>query len=521
MRVLYISYSPPSLNWDEASLGYNAYSILKTGSDEWGRKLPLTFEAFGDYKLPGYIYSLVPFLFIFDLSDFSVKIPSILSGFLSTLLIYLLVKKVTKNNSWAYLASLLFAFSPWNIFLSRIALEANLALFLFICGLYFLFTGLEKKSHLILSSIFFGITLFAYNSARVFVPLFLLGFYVIYYKHLWKIKKTFLISLAVFGIFLTAAFYLAVSRDSSSRYYWVSILDQGAISYLDNARNTSTLPGVLTNLIYNRYGYFLTNFLINYFSHFSVQFLFINGGSNFQFSLPNFGLMYLVELPFFILGLYKLKDFGKAGKVFLLWMLLAPIPAAITRESPHALRSIFLSGVIQVISAVGFVAVLDKAKNFSKSIRNIFLLGYLVLVIFSVSFFSYRYFTDYPEKYSQSWQYGYKQAIAEVGKYGAGESIYFTKKYGEPHIFYLFYTKYDPDKYQNNPGLLRYENSNWRWVDRLDNLTFLNDWEIKDKLKESSNAVLITSPGNYPDNKEVLKSIYFLDGSKAFDVVKF
>jgi hypothetical protein len=39
------------LTWDEASLGYNAWSIALTGRDEHAKFLPYdAFAAFGDYK---------------------------------------------------------------------------------------------------------------------------------------------------------------------------------------------------------------------------------------------------------------------------------------------------------------------------------------------------------------------------------------------------------------------------------------------------------------------------------------
>ena len=98
--------------------------------------------------------------------------------------------------------------------------------------------------------------------------------------------------------------------------------------------------------------------------------------------------------------------------------------------------------------------------------------------------------------------------------------IYFSKKYGEPHIFYLFFSGYDPAKYQNNPTLVRFEKSNWRWVDRLDKIYFVNDWEVKEKLKDENNALLITSPDSVPEGAKHLDTIYFLDGSKAFEIVE-
>ena len=84
----------------------------------------------------------------------------------------------------------------------------------------------------------------------------------------------------------------------------------------------------------------------------------------------------------------------------------------------------------------------------------------------------------------------------------------------------LFYTQYDPNEYRNDPNLVRYFRSDWYWVDSFGRYRFLNDWEIKSDLKNTKNALLITSPGNYPSGATLLKSIYFLNNKKAFDIVK-
>jgi len=93
LRSIYIDKFPPSLNWDEVSHGYNAYSLLKTGRDEWGSFLPLIFRAYGDYKLPLYIYLTIPSVLIFGLTPFSVRLVSIVAGSLLPVLIYLIVAK--------------------------------------------------------------------------------------------------------------------------------------------------------------------------------------------------------------------------------------------------------------------------------------------------------------------------------------------------------------------------------------------------------------------------------------------
>lgn len=507
---------PPSLNWDEASLGYNAYSVLKTGKDEWGRAMPLTFEAFGDYKLPGYIYMLVPFVATLDLNELSVRLPSMLFGSFSVIFLYLIVLELSQNKKWALLSAFLLSISPWHFFLSRIALEANLAFSFFLIGLYFLIIGIKKKTFLIPASILFGFAIFTYNSARIFVPLFLFGFIILFWKQI-KLTKISLLSAIIFGIFLAVGFYLAVFQDSSARYYWVRILDEGAINFLDQSRNTSIYPELITKLIYNRPIYFLYNFFLNYFKHFSLQFLALSGGTNYQFSLQNMGLIYLIELPFLIYGFYKsLKS--KIGWIFLLWLLIAPIPSALTREAPQALRSIFMIGSLQAITAFGFIQFLKVLKNKKILIYSSVSIITLLLLI-NTSIYFKTYFQDYPKQYSAAWQYGYHDVINYINQnYDKYPKIYLTKYYGEPHIFYLFFSKYSPEKYQNNETLNRYSQTNWRWVDQLDKIYFLNDWELTAKLKDEKNALVIASPENPPTNGNLLKTIYFLDGKEAFKI---
>lgn len=517
LRITYAASVPPSLNWDEASLGYNAYSILKTGKDEWGRVIPISFEAFGDYKLLGYIYTLVPFIAVFGLTDMAVRLPSMIFGSLSIVLLYLLVLELTKDKKWAILSALLLMISPWHFFLSRVALEANLALSFFLAGLYLLIKGINKPVFLVPSSLISGLSIFTYNSARIFVPLFLIAF-VILNKSKLKINKASVLSALIFTTFLAIGFYLAVFQDSSARYYWVRILDEGAINYLEQSRNNSSYSSLVTSLIYNRPVYFVLNFFLNYLKHFSIQFLAISGGSNYQFSVQNMGLMYLIEFPFLLLGFFKLLKI-KQGWIFLIWFLLAPIPSALTREAPHVLRSIFMLGALQTITAFGMIRFIELFRR--QSLRKFLAASVLILISINLLYYLKVYFKDYPIRYSQSWQYGYKQAVDTIKqKYNDYPRIFFSKKYGEPHLFYLFYSKYNPQKYQNSPDLVRYARSNWRWVDKLDKIYFINDWEIAALLKNEKDALVITSPGSVPENGKIIDTIYFLDGSKAFEIVE-
>src|SRR3990170_2437800 len=82
LRFYQLGVNPPHLYWDEASLGYNAYTIATSFRDEHGEFLPLDrFIAFGDYKPPGYIYAAVPSILLLGLNEFSVRLPSAIAGF--------------------------------------------------------------------------------------------------------------------------------------------------------------------------------------------------------------------------------------------------------------------------------------------------------------------------------------------------------------------------------------------------------------------------------------------------------
>src|SRR3990167_5139387 len=176
LRFYKIGEIPPSLYWDEASLGYNAYSILKTAHDEHGQFLPVTnFAAFGDYKPPGYVYLTVPSIAIFGLDEFAIRFPSALFGVFTVILTYLLTKKLFQNESIAQLSALFLAISPWHLQLSRVAFEANAALFFSLFGIYsFIKFALGDRLWIVYSAASFLAALYTFTGQRLFVPLILI-----------------------------------------------------------------------------------------------------------------------------------------------------------------------------------------------------------------------------------------------------------------------------------------------------------------------------------------------------------
>ena len=187
LRFYNLGSNPPSPYWEEAAIGYDAYSILKTGKDFHGNSWPLiAFESFGDYKPSFYFYATVPSIAIFGLNTFAVRFPSLFFGSLTILLIYLLVKQFFKNSTVALGSALFLAISPWHIQFSRAGFEANLGLFLVVLGAWLFLKGIKKKIWLFPAVLSWALSLYTYHANRIFIPLLGLAWGLYFLKKLIK-----------------------------------------------------------------------------------------------------------------------------------------------------------------------------------------------------------------------------------------------------------------------------------------------------------------------------------------------
>ncbi|MDO8503280.1 MAG: glycosyltransferase family 39 protein [bacterium] len=538
LRLTSLEDSPPSLNWDEISHGYNAYSILKTGRDEWGAFLPITnFRAYGDYPLPLNLYITIPFIWLLGLDAFSIRLPHAILGTLTIIVTYFLVYGITKKKTLSLFSALLVAIEPWNVFPSRFVLQSNLSVF-FLTAAAAAFFNREKNKYLLpLSFLFFGLTLFSYHSTRIFTPLFLVPLLTIYRNELAKVikkeKKISYLSLAVIILFFAPLPFILAKPEARARSQAVFLIDEGAISAIVQNRQTSNLPNVVKRIIYNKPVYFIEHFFQNYIEYFSPKFLFLDGGTQYQFSVPRQGLLLLINLPFFYIGVFilfkKAIARDKKYQLILAWLLISPIPASITTEHYAVLRASTMLPVPAILSAMGVWVVYDWLPKFKPMILAVY---FLILFILLGRYLN-NYFNDYKKNYSWAWQYGYKQAVLYAKEnYEEYDKIIITKKYGEPHEFFLFYWPWDPAKYQNDPNLIRFFQSNWYWVDRFDKFYFVNDWEIPKteggrwrmenggEIPVDGKMLLVTSPGNFPLGWTWLKTVEFVDGKPAFDLLE-
>lgn len=529
LRFYKLGEIPPALNWDEISIGYNTYSILKTGKDEWGQFFPIHFKAYGEYKLPAQVYLSIPGIYLFGLNEMGVRITPVIYGTLTVLVVFFLGRALFQSSLVGLISAFLMSISPWHIQLTRASFESSLATFFITCGIWFLVKGFKDQKWFMFSMVPFALSVFTYNSARIFTPLFLIIIFLIYRKHLIKFKKFAVFSVALFAILLLPLTPYLLSGERSARYKLVSITDDpGLIPRINENRGISKLPPPLPRFIHNKVTYTSFYFTRNYLSHFTPQFLFISGAPHKQHHVQNIGQLYLFQAPLLLIGLWGLFKFKQKFKGLLLsWLFLAYIPVSITGDSiPHALRTLISAPFYQLVSAFGAYQIFLWLKKRSNVWISFVILVILVLFIWQFKNYLNNYYNVYPFLYSRDWQYGYKQVVDYIGKNESKyDLIIFTRHYGEPHMFTLFYLNYDPSKYQDNPNLVRFETFDWVRVLKFDKFFFpdLGDegtrFEDIVKLNSGKKLLFIGRGGDFPKDLPRLYSVNFLNGENAFDIV--
>lgn len=416
-RLYKIEEIPPSVYWDEASIGYNAYSILQTGKDEWGEVFPLHFRAFGEFKLPVYIYATVVSVNFFGLNEFSVRLPSVLFSLGVVILTYLLGKKLFGNSAVGLLGSYFLAISPWFFIFSRTGYEATAGLFFYLLGVFFSLQKLNGKL-LLLSVVSFILSAYSYNSFRIVSPLtilFLTTLKVADIKTLLKKDYIFVVLTIVLLILSFVPIYRLYKFDSGGSRLAVVSAPVG-------------------------------DFMKNYLSHFNPGFLFFSGDKNLRSQQAGSGQLHLVDLVFLPLGLFFIvRSKSKMALLPAVLLLLGSIPATLTKESPHALRSISMAPFFAIISSYG---VLVLPTVFRKIQSPLYI---TVFFIYTAFFFNYfmNFINIYPSESSLDWQLSYKNIYTGYGsEFDKYSRIIISDLYAQPYIFALFYLKYDPDKFR-------------------------------------------------------------------------
>lgn len=545
LRFYKLNRFPAGLNADEAAIGYNVYSLIQTGRDEHGDSWPIHFKSFGDYKPGLYFYLVLPFVKILGLNIWAVRLPSAILGMLSVWVMYLLVKELF-SASLGLVAAILLAISPWHIHFSRGGWEANVATFFILAGIYMflkalksprLFTfSLPPEASLAFSGLFFTLSLYTYHSARMVAPLLGLGLVLLYRKELLKRLFSKQGKLIVVSVIVASVLLIPLVRDflgpaGVSRFSGVGILaDQGPYWRVNEQRGEhQNWNSPLAKILHNRPIYYGLSFLENWADHFHGEFLFLSGDVIERNRVPETGQMYLFDIPFVILGFYFfLKNRPKNWQIVFLWLAVAPAAAAMTFQTPHALRAHNMVIPLVIITAYGlyyFMVWLEevlasKLPGKPKNLKLIFTYSLLVVVYgWNFARYLHQYYIHYPQTYPEAWEYGFEQLVDYVKEVeGQYNKIYVTDKYDQPYILFLFYLNYPPEKFQKEVILTPRDKFGFSTMRSFDKFHFEEiNWE---KVKNYPDSLIIGTAEEIPDSAEIIKIINFPNGKSAFKIAK-
>lgn len=507
LRFYKLGQAPAGLYLDEAGQGYSAYSVLKTGKDEFGMPFPAAFRSFNDFKTPVYIYLIVPLIPVFGLNTFSIRFPSFIFSVLSLPLLYFLILKLSDNSSksklFALVATLFLAISPWHILFGRTNFECNVALFLVLLAYYLFQIALEKPWVLILSSVFFSLALPAYHSERILVPLIVLFLLVKNFKTLISPKY---LKYSILGLFLALIITLPTILILQTPGFMARVSTLSIFSS-QNSWGIKEWPSL-------------------YLSYFSPRYLFWLGDSGPRSSYPGLSVFFLWQLPLYLHGLSLLftKEISPKLKHFILLLLiLSPLPASLTRDPFSTIRALPLVIPLILICSLSAVVILHKLRStMVKAIIVTAILIYSILKLYSSGYLLNEYYR------ASYWDYGWQQ-VADVIKNDLDPDlpIVVDNARNEPYSQMLVFLKPDPATYQAE----NFEVSNENYYDfmgrnktkKIGNvITRGINWSEDKKIDQYliGDSLAISLEQIKDNNLTLIKRINYPDGSLAFLIVR-
>ena len=541
LRFAFLGTVPVGFHRDEAYLGYNAYSILKTGRDISGNFLPIHLQSYL-YSPAGYSYFAIPFVWAFGLSAFSVRFASAFFGSCTILLIYFTVRdlffRFTKGERFkknakniALFSAGFLAISPWHINLSRTTTENTLVTFFTVLG-FLLFLRYLKKWNwlfLFLSFLSFFITLFIYQAPRAFLPLFIPFLVLMFWNKISGLRKIIIFILYAIVI-IVPVFVILQSPALSTRVRTLNIFEHPQTKIMINdwvlTDGVTKIPYVLTRIFHNKITGYVLTFSENLANHFSYGFLFADKGFPDRYRIPSTGLLYPFEIFLIFLAVIRLFSTESSIGILLIgWIIISFSGTALSFDDiPNLQRTLMAVPAFSVLSGFGLYELSELFK--SNKIHRIGLICMSVVILYSVGFYVVQYYS-YGKNY-RSWyrQDGYKKLVDKVNSnIGGYKKAVITSREESPTIFFLFFSAYDPQRFQNETkdanmfvsdsvNFSMYEFTKEQCPVRIDTIT--------KQLTGRPDILYVNSSlcGEAPKGARLLDELYRTDGSKVFQILK-
>lgn len=523
IRTIELSEIPSGFHADESSFYINAKALAQTGADEDGNKFPLSLSSFIDPKPAIYSYLEIPFISTLENQVLAARLPSTILAVLSLYFTYLLIERFS-NKKISLMTTLILSISPWHIVVSRGTQEVIISFLFLIISLYILVAYLlkNKPTHkttvLSLSTFFITsfLSMYSYHSAKLLLPMLAFGILGYYFKKSKRYLKNSILILV--SLIIAGAFSLLV-QESGTRISEVGIFNDTTpqLQLMEKIfTSREKLPSYIINIFHNKFQSYSTAIIKEYLSYFSPDFLFLSGGKPNRYIVPNHGLLYLIEIPLILAGLYfGIKNKRKEIILFVGILLLSPIPSSLTtEETPSMIRSFPMIIGLAYFIATGILNLLQIKRLAFRYVVAILLIFFYTwhLLFFEIQ---YHIQSRFDEPWFRNSPYtDIAKDIKDIGSYY--DEIHITSNLTPLYSYFVTEDLISIEELQSNAHLRNNENYT------LGKFTFI---KACDFTKIKPNILYVAETECYLKNTEffdmeIVKSVTYQDGKKVYELLQ-
>lgn len=485
IRLINLEKMPNGLIPDEASAGYEAFSILNYGTDRWGKSIPVFLISWGSGQNALYTYLLIPFIKVLGLTKFAIRLPMALVSCASIIAMYFLLKNIF-NKKIATIGAIFLAICPWHIMKARYGLESNIFPNIVLFAVLFMVLGIKKEK----INIFYigwallGISAYSYGTSYFFITIFTISTLIfLLIKRKIKFKEALIATLIAFVIALPIVIMILIN-----------IFDLPEIKIF-----CFTIPRLFINRFEGNCSIFSSSFITNSINNIkeSVKILMLQDG-NFLW-----GLTYWYSMPLFFIGIYeaivKNKKYSITNGIMNIWFLASVLLLFLVTPGIIRINIIMIPIIYYIILGLNVIIELNKDKKW-------ILIVFSIIIVASFICFVYSYFTT---KYEGP---EFVEEVQEVIKYVdslENKNIYLEYNFKEPYIYILFYTRKNPEEFYSTVEYFydiktrEFENAK-----HFDNYYFY----IPKEIEQNESNVYVVSYNTYEKlniDKENYKKTYF------------
>ncbi|WP_022766124.1 ArnT family glycosyltransferase [Butyrivibrio sp. XPD2006] len=449
IRLYKLGEIPLGLQQDEASIGYDAYTLATYGIDRNGYHwpiYPITWGCGGGSPL--LIYLNVISISLFGPSIRNLRMIPAVCGILTVALFYAVIRIVMEGrrfrNEMALLGAAFLAVCPWHVILSRWSLDCNIMPFNLMLAFWLFMLGVRKNSTLFycLSSAAFALCMYSYGAATIVIPILLLLMCVyglkikaLTWKKVISAAVTFIVVFLPLLVFY-AINYLGLPEIVTEHFCFnkfTAARTGEAFIALDGsffATMLGNLKSMLLAVTVGDSGHTLAHFYPGY-------------ASLFEFTFPVTFLGLIICIKHAVTGKRGTEQLSLQYRMGLMLFISAVIGTAVLDivilPDINRLVMLFIPFIFFFVLGAGFI--LEQARVMFVAVASILLIGALS--------FSKDYFTDYSTYALSIYMPGYGDAIAKAYEI-AGDDRQIRSTYeglSSPFMLALYYTNYDPYKF--------------------------------------------------------------------------